>query len=60
MGEQMITKGLEVWTLQTLVNVSIMPGQMTILMHQADFKVPGVYSPPLEEWSNYGAPSPEL
>jgi uncharacterized damage-inducible protein DinB len=35
-------------------------GQLTVLMRQADLKVPGVYGPAREEWVNYGAPAPEI
>jgi len=33
-------------------------GQMTVLMRQAGIKVPGIYGPALEEWSQFGAPAP--
>ena len=31
-------------------------GQMTVLMRQAGLKVPGIYGPSKEEWSEYGMP----
>jgi len=31
-------------------------GQLTVLMRQAGLKVPGVYGPSKEEWTNYGMP----
>lgn len=34
-------------------------GQMTVLMRQADLKVPGVYGPSKEEWAAYGMPAQE-
>lgn len=34
--------------------------QMTVLMRQAGLKVPGVFGPSKEEWSNYGAAPPEV
>jgi uncharacterized damage-inducible protein DinB len=33
--------------------------QMTVLMRQAGVKVPGVYGPSREEWSQFGMPAPE-
>jgi len=33
--------------------------QMTVLMRQAGLKVPGVYGPSREEWSQYGMPAQE-
>jgi uncharacterized damage-inducible protein DinB len=35
-------------------------GQMTVLMRQAGLKVPGLYGPSKEEWSNYGGQPPEV
>jgi uncharacterized damage-inducible protein DinB len=32
-------------------------GQMTVLMRQAGVKVPGVYGPAAEEWTQYGMPA---
>lgn len=32
-------------------------GQITVLMRQAGLKVPGVYGPSKEEWSEYGLPA---
>jgi len=33
--------------------------QMTVLMRQAGLKVPGVYGPSREEWSQFGMPTPQ-
>ncbi|MED4223828.1 DinB family protein [Neobacillus cucumis] len=35
-------------------------GQMTVLMRQAGLKVPGVYGPAREEWSQMGMEAPAL
>jgi uncharacterized damage-inducible protein DinB len=35
-------------------------GQMTVLMRQAGLRVPGVYGPSLEEWTEFGMPAPEV
>lgn len=35
-------------------------GQMTVLMRQAGLKVPGVYGPAREEWSQIGMEAPAL
>jgi uncharacterized damage-inducible protein DinB len=35
-------------------------GQMTVLMRQAGLKVPGVFGPSREEWTNSGMPVPEI
>jgi uncharacterized damage-inducible protein DinB len=35
-------------------------GQMTVLMRQAGLKVPGIYGPSKEEWSQYNMPPPEV
>lgn len=35
-------------------------GQMTVLMRQAGLKVPGIYGPTREEWTNYGMECPEI
>ncbi len=35
-------------------------GQMTVLMRQAGLKLSGIYGPSKEEWSNLGAPVPEV
>ncbi|MGJ7921188.1 DinB family protein [Neobacillus sp. LXY-4] len=35
-------------------------GQMTVLMRQAGLKVPGVYGPSQEEWSQMGMEAPEI
>ena len=35
-------------------------GQMTVLMRQAGLKVPGVYGPAREEWSQWGIPEPTI
>jgi uncharacterized damage-inducible protein DinB len=34
-------------------------GQMTVLMRQANLKVPGVYGPSKEEWTAFGMKAPE-
>ena len=31
-------------------------GQMTVLMRQAELKVPGIYGPAYEEWAALGVP----
>lgn len=35
-------------------------GQMTVLMRQAGLKVPGVYGPAREEWSQFGGEPPTV
>lgn len=35
-------------------------GQMTVLMRQAGLKVPGVYGPSREEWSEFGMEAPTV
>ena len=35
-------------------------GQMTVLMRLAGLKVPGLYGPSKEEWSQYGMKEPEI
>jgi len=35
-------------------------GQMTVLMRQAGLKVPGIYGPSYEEWTNYGMKPPAV
>jgi uncharacterized damage-inducible protein DinB len=55
----------EVWarglTLRILVDHEIHHrGQMTVLMRQAGLKVPGIYGPSKEEWTNYGAEPPQV
>jgi uncharacterized damage-inducible protein DinB len=35
-------------------------GQMTVLMRQAGLRVPGVYGPSREEWSQYGMEPPAV
>ncbi len=52
----------EMWkrgfSLQVLVRHEIHHrGQMTVLMRQAGIKVPGVYGPAAEEWSQFGMPA---
>jgi uncharacterized damage-inducible protein DinB len=34
--------------------------QMLVLMRQAGLTVPGIYGPAKEEWTQYGAPPPEI
>lgn len=33
-------------------------GQLTVLMRQAGLKMPGIYGPSREEWSQYGMEAP--
>jgi len=48
-------------TLRILVDHEIHHrGQMTVLMRQAGLKVPGIFGPSKEEWSNYGAEPPQV
>lgn len=35
-------------------------GQMTVLMRQAGLKVPGVYGPSKEKWSQMGMDAPSV
>lgn len=35
-------------------------GQMTVLMRQAGLKVPGIYGPSKEEWTQFGMPEPGI
>ncbi|MEP0827236.1 MAG: DinB family protein [bacterium] len=35
-------------------------GQLSILMRQAGLKVPGIFGPSLEEWSQHGMKPPEI
>ncbi|MFQ5452678.1 MAG: DinB family protein [Candidatus Zixiibacteriota bacterium] len=35
-------------------------GQMTVLMRQANLKVPSIYGPAKEGWVDYGMPVPEI
>jgi uncharacterized damage-inducible protein DinB len=47
-------------TLTSLVSHQIHHrAQMTVLMRQADLKVPGVYGPSREEWAKMGITAPE-
>lgn len=53
----------ESWTIGTTLNVLINHqihhrGQMTVLMRQASLKVPGIYGPSREDWSQYGMEAP--
>jgi len=55
----------EMWkrgmTLKILIDHEIHHvGQMTVLMRQAGLKVPGLYGPSYEEWSNYGGQPPAV
>ncbi|PIE93024.1 hypothetical protein CO726_23275 [Bacillus fungorum] len=34
-------------------------GKMTILMHQANLKMPAIYGPAIEEWANFGTKAPK-
>ena len=48
-------------TLQALINHEIHHrGQMTVMMRLAGLKVPGIYGPSREEWSQYGMQEPEI
>lgn len=48
-------------TLQILVDHEIHHrGQMTVLMRQAGLKVPGIYGPSKEEWTQYGMEEPPV
>ena len=54
----------QMWTRSATLNSIIKHqihhrAQMTILMRQAGLKVPGVYGPSREEWSQFGMPTPE-
>ena len=35
-------------------------GQMTVIMRLAGLKVPGIYGPSKEEWTNYGMEPPAV
>lgn len=53
----------ETWKIGTTLNVLINHqihhrGQMTVLMRQAGLKVPGIYGPAREEWSQFGMEPP--
>lgn len=53
----------QTWTRAGLLNALIAHqthhrGQMTVLMRQAGLKIPGVYGPSKEEWSQIGMPTP--
>ncbi len=55
----------ESWTIGVTLNVLIYHqihhrGQMTILMRQAGLRVPGIYGPSREEWSEYGVEPPRV
>lgn len=55
---QRFTRG---FTLSSLVTHEIHHrGQMTVLMRQAGLKVPGIYGPSKEEWSQYGMEEPAI
>lgn len=48
-------------TLQVLVHHQIHHrGQLTVLMRQANLRVPGIYGPSREEWSQYGMEAPTV
>ena len=54
----------QVWKKGTVLDVLIKHqahhrGQLTVLMRVAGLKVPGVYGPSKEEWSEYGMPEME-
>jgi uncharacterized damage-inducible protein DinB len=47
-------------TLDSLVKHQIHHrAQLTVLMRQAGLKVPGIYGPSREEWSQFGMPAPQ-
>jgi uncharacterized damage-inducible protein DinB len=47
-------------TLNSLVKHQIHHrAQLTVLMRQAGLKVPGIYGPSREEWSQFGMPTPQ-
>ena len=47
-------------TLNSLVKHQIHHrAQLTVLMRQAGLKVPGIYGPSREEWSQFGMPAPQ-
>ncbi len=53
----------EHWTIGLTLNSLICHqihhrGQLTVLMRQAGLKVPGIYGPSREEWSQYGMEAP--
>jgi uncharacterized damage-inducible protein DinB len=49
------------FTLRALIDHEIHHrGQMTVLMRLAGLKVPGLYGPSLEEWSQFGMKEPEI
>ncbi len=49
------------FTLQALIHHQVHHrGQMTILMRQAGLKVPGIYGPAKEDWSQYGQTPPKV
>ncbi|KJR47823.1 DinB family protein [Desulfosporosinus sp. I2] len=53
----------ESWTIGTTLDVLINHqihhrGQMTVLMRQANLKVPGIYGPAREDWSQFGMEAP--
>lgn len=55
----------EKWTVAHILNVLLLHqvhhrAQMTVLMRQAGLKVPGLYGPAKEEWTQMGAESPEV
>jgi uncharacterized damage-inducible protein DinB len=54
----------EKWSRTAILNALIKHeahhrAQMTVLMRQANLKVPGVYGPSKEEWSAFGMKAPE-
>ncbi|MFH1195267.1 MAG: DinB family protein [bacterium] len=54
----------QVWSkaavLKSLVNHQIHHrAQMSVLMRQAGFKIPGIYGPAKEEWSQFGMQAPK-
>lgn len=55
----------EAWTIGATLNALVVHqihhrGQMTVLMRQAGLKVPGIYGPAREDWSQMGMKVPEI
>ena len=55
----------EKWTRKVTLKVQVHHqihhrGQMTVLMRQAGLKVPGLFGPAKEDWTEYGMQPPEV
>lgn len=53
------------WTVATILQILVFHqihhrGQLTVLMRQADLRIPGVYGPAREEWAAAGLEAPEI